>query len=123
MFEKATRLKLRFPYRGNCTVEDLWDLPVHVLDDIFKELNATAKISKEESLLNEKTKEDEILDLGISIIRHIVEVKLKEIAEKESAKERADKKQKLLAILDKKQGMELEGKSAEEIQKMIAELD
>ncbi|WP_243033922.1 hypothetical protein [Clostridium sp. AF50-3] len=56
----AARCKYRFPYRGNISVEDLWDLPVKALDGIFKTLNAEVKQSQEESLLENKSPEDEV---------------------------------------------------------------
>lgn len=122
MFEKASRIKLRFDYRGICTVEDLWDLSVKELDSIYKAVNSKLKQSQEDSLLNTKTKEDEILKLQVNIIKHIVEVKLAEMEAREQAKERKLKKQKLTEILASKQEADLHGKSVEEIQKMIEEL-
>lgn len=122
MFEKASRVKLRFDYRGICTVEDLWDLSVKELDSIYKAVNSKLKQSQEDSLLNTKTKEDEVLKLQVNIIKHIVEVKLAEMEAREQAKERKLKKQKLTEILASKQEADLHGKSVEEIQKMIEEL-
>ena len=49
IFEVATRSKMRFPFRGNISVEDLWDLSVNDLDSIFKTLNARVKQTKEEA--------------------------------------------------------------------------
>jgi hypothetical protein len=122
MFEKASKIKLRFDYRGVCTVEDLWDLSVKELDSIYKTVNAKLKQSQEDSLLNTKTKEDETLKLQVDILKHIVEVKLAEAEAKEQAKERKMKKQKLTEILASKQDADLQGKSVEEIKKMIEEL-
>lgn len=59
LFELATRCKYRFPYRGQITIEDLWDLRLADLDSVFKTLNAEVKKASEESLLKLKTKEDE----------------------------------------------------------------
>lgn len=120
MFEKASKVKLRFDYRGVCTVEDLWDLSVKELDSIYKTINAKLKQSQEDSLLNTKTKEDEILKLQVDILKHVVEVKLAEA--REQAKERKIKKQKLTEILASKQDADLQGKSIDEIKKMIDEL-
>ena len=55
LFEVATRKQYRFPYKGNASVEDLWHLPLKELDAVFKILNAEAKKTEEESLLNTKS--------------------------------------------------------------------
>lgn len=123
MFEIATREKYRFPYKGQIGVEDLWDLSVGELDKIYKALNREAKQINEESLLAAKSKEDKVLDNKINIIRHIVSVKLDEIANVKAAHERTEQKQKIMAILANKQDEELRGKSADELKAMLAELD
>jgi len=122
MFEKATRLKLRFNFRGLCSTEDLWDLPLKSLDLIYKELNATLKTQKEESLLDTKSKEDELLDLAISIIKHIVEVRLLEQKEKRDEKQKKVLKQKLLEIKDRKEDEKYNDMPVEEIDKLIKDL-
>ena len=43
IFEKATRGKMRFQFKGLVSVEDLWDLSVQDLDKIFKSLNSQKK--------------------------------------------------------------------------------
>ncbi len=123
MFIKATREKMRFPYKGLATVEDLWDLPVTELDKIYKSLNTKAKQAQEESLLEVKTSEDEELTAQIEIIKYIVSVKLEEKKAAEMAKERKEQKQKIMSILASKQDEALQGKSIEELEKMLNELD
>jgi hypothetical protein len=123
MFEVATRSKMRFPFRGLVSVEDLWDLSVENLDSVFKTLNSLVKQAKEESLLNTKTKEDEAIDMQIEIVKYIVQIKLEEANIKLQAKAKKEQKQKLMSILSEKQESELRGKSAEEIQKMLEELE
>lgn len=125
MFEKASRQKLRFPYQGSISVEDLWDLGVEQLDSLFKALNSRLKEQSEESLLGTKpyhSAEDERVTLSVAIVRHVVEVKLAEAAEKSLAKERKAKRQKLLEILESKKEGELQGLSMEELQKRLDEL-
>ena len=123
MFIKASRKKLRFPYKGQATVEDLWDLPVTELDKIYKLLNAEEKRAKEESLLETKSEEDEKLAVKIGIIKYIVAVKLEEKKAAELAKERKEQKQKIMQILANKQDEELKEKSVEELEKMLKELE
>ena len=48
MFEIATRNKFRFPFKGVISTEDLWDLSVVSLDNVFKTLNSEMKKTKEE---------------------------------------------------------------------------
>lgn len=122
MFEKAVRMKLRFPFRGQCSVEDLWDLSVRDLDNLYKGLNRQAKASQEESLLDERSQEDEVLTLQIGIVKHVVAVKLQEQQAHENAALNAARKQKLLAILEEKQDAALREMDAEKLQELINSL-
>jgi hypothetical protein len=122
LFELATRCKYRFPYRGQITIEDLWDLHPTDLDSVFKTLNAEAKKVSEESLLKLKAKEDEELSDKIAIVRYIVSVKLEEQKIREKEKANKETKQKLLAIKAKREEAALENISDEELDKMIKEL-
>ena len=123
MFEVATRNKYRFPYKGVISVEDLWDLSLTALDSIYKTLNKQVKQSQEESLLETKSKEDETLDTQIAIIKHIVSVKKQEVIDKTNEKERREKKQRIMALMAKKEDEALESMSREELEKMLNDLD
>ena len=123
MFEKAIRGKMRFPFRGMISVEDLWDLDVHALDEIFKTLNALVKRSQEESLLAIKSEADEVLSTQIEIVKYIVSVKLEEADKALQARARYEKKQKLMELISNKQDEELSGKSIDELKSMLSELD
>ena len=122
MFEIATRTKMRFPFKGLVSVEDLWDLSVKDLDSIFKTLNAQVKKSQEESLLATKTKEDETLAAQIEIVKHIVKTKLEEAETAKQSKELKEKKQKIMEIIAAKQDESLHNASVEELQAMLANL-
>ena len=123
MFEVATRTKMRFPFKGMISVEDLWDLSVQNLDKVFKTLNSQRKEAQEESLLNVKSSEDEVLDTQIGIVKYIVGVKLEEQAARAKASENKEKKQKIMALMAKKDDEEMENMSREELQKLLEELD
>lgn len=122
MFEFATRSKMRFPFKGQISVEDLWDLRVEDLDTVFKSLNKQVKQTKEESLLSTKTTEDAILDTQIAIVKYIFDVKVQETNARLLEKERKEQKQKIMSILATKQEQELQNKSVEELQKMLNEI-
>ena len=122
LFEYATRMKLRFPYRGQISVEDLWDLNVKALDGVFKTLNQAMKATQEESLLQTRSAEDEKLAAEIEIVKYIVGVKLAEDEARKNEAENREKRQKILGIIADKQDADLKGKSVEELQKMLETL-
>lgn len=123
IFEVATRNGFRFQFKGMISVEDLWLLNVRDLDSIFKTLNSQLKQTKEESLLNVKSKQDEELDIKIEIVKYIVKIKLEEENQRLKAKEQKEKKQKILEILANKQDQDLQNKSVDELTKMLNELE
>ena len=123
MFEVATRTKMRFPFKGMITVEDLWDLSVQNLDKVFKTLNSQRKEAQEESLLSAKSSEDEVLDIQIEIVKYIVGVKLDEQAARAKAAENKEKKQKIMTLMAKKDDEALENMSKEELQKLLDEIE
>lgn len=123
LFEIATRKKYRFPYKGLVSVEDLWDLNVQALDQIFKALNKELKERGEESLLKSKTDEETDLDNAISIVKYIVSVKEQERLDRLDQKEKAAKKQRIMAIMAEKQDKALTEMSMDDLQKMLDELD
>ena len=123
MFENALRCKLRFPYKGMVSTEDLFDLSLTQLDSIFKTLNSQIKQVKEESLLVTRTKEDETLTTMIEIVKYIVSVKLAEENARLRAKEIKEKKQKIMEIMSSKQDEALHSKSIEELSAMLNELE
>lgn len=119
LFKVATKKKYRFSYKGQVTVEDLWDLSVEELDKIYKNLKSLQKNASEESLLQTVTKEDKELNNKIEIIKTIVTDKL-------AAKDRATKaasqraqNQRILEIMADKQDAALKEKSIEELQNML----
>lgn len=123
MFEYAVRNKLRFPFKGMIGVEDLWDLGVKDLDNIYKSLNAKVKASQEESLLNVKSKEDMELQVQIDIVKYIVEQKLLEKEAREKSVEKKLKKEKIMSIIAAKQDEALQNSSIDDLQKMLSELE
>ena len=122
MFEVAVRTKMRFPFKGSVSVEDLWDLSVRNLDLVFKVLNSELRQVEEESLLQTRTAQDRELDLQIEIVKHIVGVKLEEKVQRLEANERKEKKQKIMGILSDKQDESLKNMSMDELSNMLKDL-
>ena len=121
MFEIAARNKFRFPFKGMISTEDLWDLSVENLDNVFKMLNSEMKKTKEESLLSTKSKDDEVLELKIEIVKHIVAVKQEEKEVREKKFLNRERNQKIMSIIAAKQDEQLHNMSVEELQKLLVE--
>jgi restriction endonuclease S subunit len=123
IFEYAVRNKVRFPFKGMISTEDLWDLSLTNLDSIYKTLNKQVKQSEEESLLTTKTSVDTELEVQIAIVKYIVSVKLaeQEAREKEAAKKA--QKQKIMSIIATKEDEALHNSSVDDLRKMLDELN
>lgn len=115
-FITALKNKVRFPYRGQISTEDLWDLQVGSLDQIYKTLIKEKKNTEEESLLTEATKEDSLLDLQISIVKYIVAEKLEEKRVRESAAAKRLENQKIMEIIESKKDASLYDLTIEELE-------
>lgn len=122
IFEYATRNKLRFPYKGSISVEDLWDLTPASLDSIYKVLNKQVKQEQEESLLTVKQDTDTDLDVQIAIIKHIVTVKLQEKEARVKAVEIKQRRDELAAIISEKEAQALKSLPIEELRKMMQDI-
>lgn len=122
IFEMATRNKYRFPYKGMISVEDLWDLNQAQLDSIYKALNKEVKANQEDSLMFYQTQTDLDLQAKIEIVRHIYTTKEQDAARRTAAAENAEKKRRILEILEQKQEDSLKNKSEDELLKMLNEI-
>ena len=121
LFEIATREKYRFPYKGQISVEDLWDLSPTALDGIYKTLNKAIKAQDEESLMTEREADPTTANM-VEIVKHIFTVKRDEQRAKKAAIENAEKRRHIMDILARKQDEALNNKSEEELLKMLEEM-
>lgn len=130
IFEYATRNKLRFASpRGELTTEQLWEIPLRSRDDfnlntIAKTANKALKDISEESFVEtKKTAEQTRREMGLEVIKYIIDVKLAEEKAAETRATRKQEKEKLLQILAEKQAGKLSELSEKELQKRIAALE
>lgn len=122
-FENATRKKYRYPSdRGLLNTEQLWDLSATALNTVWKNIKAQMKDAGEESLLSTKSDADAELAEKAEIVKTIFDYK---VAAREAAKKASEnkaQKEKLMAVLERKQDAALEQMSVEELKKMIENL-
>lgn len=122
IFEKATQEKFRYPStKGLLTTEQLWELPLTAksgfsLDDVAKAVNAELKAIDTESFVATETNPAKAtLETKLEVVKHVIAVRL---AEDQAAKAKAAKKlekEKLLAVLDRKQDAVLENLTEAEL--------
>jgi len=122
MFEKASRKKLRFNYHGSISVEDLWDLSVEDLDDMYGLLRTEQKETSTESLLKSKRLAGTNLDLRINLVKHVVETKLQEADERENRAIVKLQKEKIAELIQAKKDDGLKEMTVEELQEKMDEL-
>ena len=122
IFKYAAKNKLRFPYKGSISVEDLFTLSLNDLDDIYKSLKKNEKDSSEVSLIKERTDKDKELEIQIAIVEEIFADKTKAIDKAKKATEKKAQAQKILEIMNRKQDEALENLSQEELEERLASL-
>ncbi len=129
MFDKATRMKLRYDSsQGRLSVEDLWDLLLTSntgrpsLDSIAIDLHNQLKNAGEISFVTKSNKANETLQLKFDIVKHIIDVKLVEKEQQEQAKLNKERKQKILAVISQKEVEQLSGLPLEDLKKLADSL-
>lgn len=123
LFEKATRMKLRISTdKGSLSVEDLWDLSLEKLDNIYKAANSSLKASEADSLLEKKSSANEITELIVDIVKHIVNIKLEEAKALRVKRENAAKRAKIMELMERKKDEALSSKTLEELEEELQSL-
>jgi hypothetical protein len=127
MFEKASRMKLRFDTpRGRLTVEDLWDLPLigneACLDNIAKVLYRELKDETQESFVIKAERSNEELTTKFEIVKHVIDVRLQEEEAAKNAAQARRKKQQILAIIAEKETETLKDSSIDDLRALLESL-
>lgn len=128
IFKYAAQNALRFPFRGNITVEDLFKLRLEDLDIVYKTLgSAYYKIVGDDcdSLIDtDKTNSEEAQRLKVSmdIVKEIFNDKKDFYDKAQKQLEKRQKMQKIMDIMAQKEDDALMAKSLEELQKELDSL-
>ena len=129
MFEKASRLKLRFTSpKGPITVEDLWDLPLTSstgkanLDDLARALHQQLESQNIGSFVLTVSPNNALEQLKFDLVVHVIKVRL---AENEAARKLAvarEKKQQIMEIISRKETESLSNASLDDLRAMLSSL-
>lgn len=118
-YKYAAKNRLRFPFKGQISVEDLFSLSLTDLDTVYKNLKKQVKTNADESLMTEENKEDKDLTIKIEIVTEIFNEKKAEADARKKAAETRAKNQKIAAIIARKEDEELNNKSVDELKAML----
>jgi len=124
LFMVASREKFRFASKhGNLSTEDLWDLPLVSLDEVAKSLDRQIKESStEHSFIKPATTASAETQAKFEIVLYVIQTKIAERDEAVAKATKAANKQKIMALIERKKDAELENKSAEELQALLASM-
>lgn len=122
IFKYAAKKRLRFPYKGLLSVEDLFNLSLEELNEVYKTLKGCLHESINDSLIVEKTDKDRELEVMISIVMEIFDDKKKAIDKEQKRSQKKIQAQKILEIMNKKQDEELLNLTSEELKQKLEEL-
>lgn len=119
IFKYAVKNKLRFNYKGVCTVEDLYDVPLSGLDKMYGELKKQQKNFGEDSLLNKKSSEEKEIGIKIEIIESIVADRLADIDKAKKAQQTRERNRRIAQIIADKEDAALNDMSLEDLKAML----
>ena len=123
MFEKASRLRLKFKLsNGVVSTEDLWGLSLESLNAVAVGLHKEIKDSDDISFISDKSGASEHTLLRFEIVKHVIGVLL---SEKQSANDKVEKdamRAKLLQLIDNKKDSALSELSVKELLKKVNKL-
>ncbi len=123
VFMNATRKKYRFSTaKGNLTTEQLWDLPLESLDEIWQKINATIEDASRTSLLSARSNKNVELTEKAEVVKAIVEYKLAAAEKADKARQTKAEKERILNIIAAKQEQELASMSIDELKKRLEAL-
>lgn len=126
LFEMASQMKFRYPYKGLITTEDLWDLNTTQLDTVYRNLSKELKAIDEDSLISTRSADEGVkaneLKNKIEVVKYIFNHKQQAAELTRMAAENAQKRQRLLDALAAKQENALQNMSEEELRAALAEL-
>ena len=122
MYKKASQLKLRFTTtRGLLSTEQLWDLTPAILKAAIETQYDAVKGSTSGLDFLGETPVDSVEQLKFDILKDVYLTKKAAAEEAKIAAEKRAKRKQIMEIIARKQDEELNGKSIEELNKMLEE--
>ena len=116
--EKGTKLKLRFPIKGMCSIEDLWDVDLTLLDEYAMSLDAELE-KKHKSYLSKKIVKNPMKKLRFDVAIRIIELRMDALQRNEQTQENKLLREKAARILADRKDSAMEELSDKDLKKII----
>jgi len=120
-FEKASRIRLRFPIGGNVTVEQVWNTDEESLiayEEVLQdELDKLGKSSRRKPVA--KSNEIKRQELRLSIVSHVLDTKSAEKIKESSEAETKRHNERILNLIADKKDKEFEALSITELEAQL----
>ena len=120
VFKYAVKNKLRFNYKGVCTIEDLYDIPLNDLDNMYGALKRQQKNFGTDSLLNKKSSLEKEVAIKIEIVESIVRDRLADQEKATKARETRERNRRIAEIIADKEDAALHDMSLDDLKAMLA---
>lgn len=122
IFARATMIKLRFPYKGQISTEDLWDLSLEQLDEVYRKISSSIKEDTVDSLIENTSPQDSNLALAKQVVKAVFLFKKEQADKAVAEQQRKQQRQKIMALIEEKDNAALGEKSVEELRALLETL-
>lgn len=123
MLERALRTRLRFDYKtGRIDLEDVYCLSPEELNTMAKDVSRRLREEGDEDFLTYKKKPSKTRDtltLQLEILKRAISIKEEEQKKRDEARDRAEKRHRIMEALNEAETAELRSKSVDELRKML----
>ena len=121
IFITALAQKLRFPFKGSISTEDLFSLGLTDLDTLYKNLKKDSDNLSGTGLIKKTNPAAKTLELQIAVVTEVFSYRQNEIAAKKTMAEARQKNARIRELIAKKQEAALENMDIADLEKLLTE--
>lgn len=122
MYKQATKQKLRVATtKGLLSAEQLWDLSLTEIDALAVSLEKEHQESGKKSFLTSRSEKDKTVKLKFDIVLDVLNTKVEEATVLQKRKERKERNQKILSLIEEKKDESLKSMSVKKLEALLVE--
>lgn len=121
IFVNALAQKLRFPFKGSISTEDLFSLSLTDLDALYKNLKKDYENLSGTGLIKKINPAEKTLELQIAVVTEVFKYKQEANAAKRSKEEARQKNARIRDLIAKKKDAALENMDIADLEKLLTE--